>query len=31
MQDLLAIDPEWLTELAPWMYSMVPVNTQLRA
>ena len=30
MQDLLAIESAWLTELAPHMYRVVPVNPQLR-
>lgn len=30
MQDLLAIESSWLTELAPHMYRLVPVNPALR-
>lgn len=31
MQDILAIESSWLTELAPHMYKLVPVNTQMRS
>ncbi|KAI7836590.1 hypothetical protein COHA_009551 [Chlorella ohadii] len=30
MRDILAIESGWLTELAPHMYRLAPVNTQMR-
>lgn len=30
MRDVLAIESSWLTELAPHMYRLVPLNPQLR-
>ncbi len=31
MQDVLAIEAAWLTDLAPHMYKLVPVNPQMRS
>lgn len=31
MQDLLAIESAWLTELAPHMYKLVPLNPNMRS
>ena len=30
MRDVLAIESAWLTELAPHMYRLAPLNPQLR-
>ena len=30
MRDVLAIESAWLTELAPHMYRLVPLNPQMR-